>query len=381
MTLFKHSREIRYNLLMANFDVSSEWTILVPPNAAPVRKAAEDLSRYIGLLAGSNRGRSQKAPVLIDASGSALSGAVVVLNNEDRGPIRNGFSWRVKPEWIEIHGESGRGLCNGIYSFLAALGISWPGPGQEILPSPPPKKPVGSASPSLSYPFTVDNVSEPSRYEGGDPAGAPWRRFVPAGKKTLNAILKKPEAFAAWAARRRYDVLILPLTVFASGSAGRKLKELKKSAADYDLVLEAGGRDLSSLAPRKYFLFHKDCFRMVEGRRVKAHHFCPTNPGTLRLIGSEGGRLFRAAQDIKVFHLWPDKGAETTWCSCPTCRAFTPAEQNRIGVNAAADVLVVQNPGAVITYLENSGEGGNIPLRKNLLRMEKLPEEKELRTH
>jgi len=116
---------------------------------------------------------------------------------------------------------------------------------------------------------------------------------------------------------------------------------------------------------------------MVEGRRVRAHHFCPTNPGTLKLIGSEGGKLFRSAQDVKVFHLWPDKGMESTWCSCPTCRAFTPAEQNRIGVNAASDVLSSLNQGASITFLENSGEGGNIPLRKNLFRMEKLPEERE----
>ena len=87
--------------------------------------------------------------------------------------------------------------------------------------------------------------------------------------------------------------------------------------------------------------------------------------------------MFRAAEEIKVFHLWPDKGAETTWCSCPSCRAFTPPEQNRIAVNASADVLSTVNPGAIITYYEKPEEGGKIPMRKNLLKMERLPDGKE----
>ena len=118
---------------------------------------------------------------------------------------------------------------------------------------------------------------------------------------------------------------------------------------------------------------------MEEGRRAKVYHFCPTNPASIRLIAREGLKLFRAAGEIKVFHLWPDKGAESVWCSCPSCRAFTPPEQNRIGVNAAADALATLNPHASVTFFEKPGEGGNIPLRKNLFGMEKLPEEKEFR--
>jgi hypothetical protein len=113
---------------------------------------------------------------------------------------------------------------------------------------------------------------------------------------------------------------------------------------------------------------------MEEGRRKKNHHFCPTNPGALRLIKKEGTKLFRAAEGIKLFHLWPDKEAETAWCSCPTCRAFTYQEQNRISANAAADILSTINPEAVITFFEESGEGVSIPLRKNIFRLNKLPD-------
>jgi hypothetical protein len=116
---------------------------------------------------------------------------------------------------------------------------------------------------------------------------------------------------------------------------------------------------------------------MEEGRRKKKHHFCPTNPDAISVIGREGAKLFRAAGDVKVFHLWPDKGAEALWCSCPACRAFTPQEQSLIAVNAAADVLAAINAKAFITHYEKPGETGKVPPRKNIQAMEKLPDEKD----
>jgi len=365
------------------FDISRKWAILVPPDVPCVKKAAADLSRYIDLLANSNADNTPvrrpvpgqaitpgNATVIVDASVMAQSGAEIILNSEGGGPERNGFSWRAGSERVEIFGESGRGLCNGIYSFLAALGISWPAPGEEKLPS------RGITDPRY-FPLANDRVNEPSRYYSSDPAAAPWRRYVPSGKKTVREILKRSEVFIAWAARRRYDAVVFPLAVFGSEITGRKIKQFRHAAGEYGIALEAGGRDLSTLVPRRYYFFHKDFFRMEQGKRIKANHFCPTNPGTMRIIEKEGGKLFRSAHDIRVFHLWPDRGAEDVWCSCPSCRAFSPSEQYRIGVNSAADIMSLVNPGASITYVEKPGEGGNIPLRKNLVRIEKLPDEKE----
>ena len=364
---------------MANFYASKEWVILLPPDVPDVKKATEDLSRCISLLAGITEGIVQKAPLVLDAHAPVPEGTThtIVLASDGSGAERNGFYWRVSPERIEIHGESSRGLCNGIYSFLAALGISWPEIGQEILPSP-------QVANLRVFPFSSgsgidEGIFEPSGYNGSDTAAAPWRRLVPAGLKEAKAILKKADVFVQWAARRRYDALIFPMSIFASRSGRKKLDELQCLAAEYGISLEAGGRELSSMVPRNMFLLHRDYFRMDGGHRKKDFHFCPTNPGAMNVIGKEGRRLFCSAPQVRVFHLWPDRGSGSLWCSCPTCRAFTPAEQNRIAVNAVADVLSGIRSDARITFFERSGENGNLPVRENLFRFEKLPDEREYR--
>jgi hypothetical protein len=341
-------------------DFLKEWQIIIPSDVPQAEFATGDLSRYIGLMAELNGGKA-KPPKIVNAFDSTPSkkAPVIVLNCEKSDFRRNGFAWRAKPEQIEIFGESSRGLCNGIYSFIAAMGISWPEPGQERFPM------AGAG-------LACDNVNEPSHFDEKSPLASRWRRFVPAGKSGLRKMLKKSDVFAAWAARNRYDALVIPMEAFVS--SGQKLKQLEKSARNYGIALEAGGYELGSLMPRKAFFLHRDYFRMEDGKRKKDHHFCPTNPGALRLAGKEAEKMFRAASEAKVFHLWPDNGAETAWCSCPTCRAFTTQEQNRMAVNAAADILAVLNPDAMITFFENSGEGGKISMRKNTFKMEKLPE-------
>jgi hypothetical protein len=160
--------------------------------------------------------------------------------------------------------------------------------------------------------------------------------------------------------RRRW---FFPTHIEFPKSQGESFRSL---AAQYALFLEAGGWALSLLVPRRYFFRRRECFRMEGGKRIREFNFCPTNPETIRILREEAGKFFRSHPEVRVFHLWPDQGYEKTWCACPSCRAFTPEEQNRIAVNAAADVLLGINPQARLSFYENSDEPGTIAARVNM---------------
>jgi PAS domain-containing protein len=197
------------------------------------------------------------------------------------------------------------------------------------------------------------------------------RRLVLAGKGGA----EHQEAVLVWAARQGLDALVLPL----EGSRER----LTDLAGRYAMEIEAGGRELSALLPRRLFFFHRELFRMEQGRREQARHFCATSPDTINRIKKRTQKLFgkilkesaemgRRTPAFRVFHLWPDRDFETLWCACPSCRAFSPTEQYRIALNAAADVLGELDPDAKLSYWEpaetdDAGESAEyIALRANI---------------
>ena len=154
-----------------------------------------------------------------------------------------------------------------------------------------------------------------------------------------------------WAASNGYDAVVFPL-----GEKINPKNEYIKLANHYDLKIEAGGRELSLLVPRKLFLLHSDLFRMEQGARTVKHHFCPTNHKSITIIAEQAGELFAGFMNVvsvpRVFHLLPDEGFENLWCACPACRAFSPAEQNIIAVNSAADALERLAPDARLSFLD-----------------------------
>jgi hypothetical protein len=336
---------------MAVFDVSRKWRILAPASSLAVWDAADELAVYIGLLRSRTR-PGEDRPRIEDAEAASPPPGVpiIILNAAAESRDRNGFTWRIGKDRIEIMGDSDRGLWNGIFDFLAALGCRWPKPGMEELPAPP--------TPGV-YPLKTDRAYHPSAASVKD-----RRRLVIGGQTTA----KERELLVIWAARNKYDALIFSLREKSLWNRLRRRKGIFHIVEYYALVLEAGGNDLSLLLPRSLFLFHQDLFRMDSGKRTRQRHFCPTNPQTITRIKEEAAKLFRRAmsgmgaeepQALKIFHLWPDSGHEKTWCACPACRAFTPAEQNRIAVTTAADVLEALDPKAQLSYLELSGESGN----------------------
>jgi hypothetical protein len=281
---------------------------------------------------------------------------------------------------VELYGESDRGLCNAVFDFLKALGFEWPRSGVETLPRYSPSETAGEYRVGEEYAYSPSN------------ADSVYRRLVFRGNDAPDAW----ERDIVWAARNCIDALVFPLNsrvwdklaepeqpVLLPFFKKRKEPEpvmaaphkLLAVAEQYALSVEMGGWDLSWFLPRSSFKRSKDMFRLDDGQRDREHNFCPTNSDTLKVVKAQAEKLFRAYPKMSVFHLWPAYGYEKRWCACPTCRAFSIEEQNRIAVNAIADVLHEINQAARISYFENSTMKKDVAVRKNLFAVSRLPGE------
>ncbi|MDR0643848.1 MAG: DUF4838 domain-containing protein [Treponema sp.] len=334
---------------MVDFDILKPWVILMSGNSPSVKNAARELSTYIEILRADFR-VEQRAILIIDSKDSSAinymgqSPHIVLRAGDGKG---TGFTWHLDKFRLEIIGEGGRGLFNGIFDFLSALGFRWRYPGSVDLPR------RNSAAPHILSIREAENA-----YSG-------QKRYLLFGNNQ-----KKVESWILWAVRNRIDAMVFPL---ASKAFGVFFEKLIQKTEKYEIDVEAGGWELPLLVPRKYFTFHKEMFRMNEGKRDKKINFCPTAPETIRVFSQEAREVFLAHPHTKVFHLWPTRGHEGEWCSCPTCRAFTAEEQNRIAINVAADALHEIAPSAVISYCELSTEQPNIALRENVIKISRLP--------
>ncbi|MDR1302496.1 MAG: DUF4838 domain-containing protein [Treponema sp.] len=365
---------------LLRFDVSKEWVIYIPKDMPVVKKYAEDLSHYIKLLR-QKSGLSLKLPSIQEGN-EPLSGhrfPRILLLNEGNGWEQTGFSWHIEKDRIEIYGESDRGLCNGVFDFLASLGFSWPEPNQEVLPPVNKAKPQEySAKEPYGYHHDKGNTSRRRLFLERKHPSSVWKSLIVwAVRNQIDSLVVSLYGSPLFHGKMQQEIANHPLIRFGRKMAGycHLREDVFSLTQQYALTIERGGWDLSLLVPRWYFLFNREMFRMDSGKRDSQYNFCPTAPDTLNLISREAAKLFRAHPETLVYHLWPDRGHERAWCSCPTCRAFTREEQGRIAVNTAADVLARINPKGIISLYEDSSEGGDIILRPNIFKISHLPGE------
>jgi hypothetical protein len=362
---------------MAEFDASKRWIVITPRGTENPATAGTEVIADLARCLGSLCARTGLSGTLERMDGTAAAPSegspLIVLNSDDRAGNVD-YAWRAGLERIEIYGGSRKGLANGIYDFLDAVGFRWPAPGSETLPGEP-------SSPSASYPLArssarvsvgrASGVEDPPASDAGDSVvpRRGYRRLV------LDSAMggKDGEAWVQWAARNRLDAIVIPFdsdesTIDAwSDRVLHRRQRVVAAARRYGLSVEEGGRCLSRLVPRRLFLRNRELFRMREGRRTADYNFCPTNPETIAMLGEQAKRRFRDRSDVEVFHLWPDAAADGGWCSCPTCRAFTPSEQALIAVNAVADALAEIRSGARLSYIPGESDSGAIKPRKNLI--------------
>ncbi|MDR0707764.1 MAG: hypothetical protein LBF60_07810 [Treponema sp.] len=349
---------------MVEFDVAKPWVLIIEDPS--IRQPADELARRIEILR-IESGVKQRPPLVLEAHAAhtlfSTHAPLVILRFGAGNGV--GFSWRLERERLNIEGDSVRGLYNGVFDFLANLGFCWKAPSLEEVPR---------KDRNTGHAYILD---EDHGYGNSTADVRAKRRLL----FTMQSV-KKWEEWIVWAARNRIDAVALPLAI---NPAGHLFGQIYKAAKKYDVAVEVGGWELSNLARHSLFL-HKEMFRMTDGRRDKAVNFCPTAPETIKVLQKEAKKLFLRCQDVKVYHFWSDRigqkgvsdvlrnGGINAWCSCPTCRAFTPDEQNRIAVNAVADVLLAIRPDARISFYEASSEKSDITLRPNLFKVSRLPE-------
>lgn len=315
---------------MREFDVSKDWTILAPTE----NLAARELARLLGEL------RGKAIPIVpADAPAPPETTPVIVLN---AGDSSNGFSWRAGEDRVEIYGDSPKGLLNGAYDFLSALGFAWEAPGGVRFPRT--AKNGGAPAPtrfplarSGAYQKASDGTAVVERARGEAPADAVRR--------------------AAWA---KADAVRL----------GRRLDgELWRMAGEYGLVVEADGPRAGSLLPKLLFPFRPDLFRMERGRRRTDLCFCPTNPKAAAAAARRAARYFRRFPHADAYRFAAAGSSGRALCSCPACRAFTPAEQAIMAANAVAAGLAEASPDArLVLEIDIAEDAGSVILpRANLL--------------
>jgi len=328
---------------MINFDLTRDWVIICPPDPVPVKKCIDDLAENLGKLMGN------KKPLLADAFNPPLSDCEIILNLDDHGHEECGFQWRMGDGRVEIYGKSHKGLSNGIYDFLSVLGINWPSMGRESLPPP-----------SSMIVLSVNKGSDSGR-----------NFYFPSQKKEIRKITGNPEEFFIWAARQQYDSIVFPFSAFSSAFNKKGLiGKLTNIASLYNIMIEAGGSEISALLPRRHYFFNRGFFHMEEGKRKMHNHLCPTNPDALKLLIKNAKKIFSRVKGIGFFYLRPDTGKENSWCSCPSCRAFSKQEQFCIIANAAADALSEVHPDAYIR-IQATENKEQFPLRKNIIKIER----------
>lgn len=292
----------------------SDWRISLRPNASPPEAlAARELAKYLRQISGAElatvRERwASKHTLRIDAAKGEL----------------DGFDLRVTPRRITIHGHTPRGALYGAYELLEQLGCRWYGPGQtgETIPSSTTLRlPTSRTTQTASFRersvivLDFDNLDE---------------TIDLLTKMRINNIYicantPIPDLYKTWKPLRDQ---YLPLM------------------QERQIILEWGGHHMAEMVPRELFASHPEYFRMTkDGKRSNDYNFCPSS-GAIEVLKKNIAPVFAMLPEVTYFHLYANDLEGGGWCACPKCKNLSPADQNIIAMNAAAEVLEKINPKA-----------------------------------
>jgi hypothetical protein len=219
----------------------------------------------------------------------------------------DGFRRRVRPERVEIEGDSPRGLLFGVYRTLEKLGVRWEWPGQK----------AGEARDARLEEAVEETPVVPGR-------------CLVLGER---ALLEDAEGWIVWAARNRLN------TLFVHVSAQRE----PVGAAPEAAWRERRGRVLELARERWMTIEHGGHLlpELLAGRELRglAAGEAPSE-GTREILAEH----VRAHPEADVLHLW---GADL-----PGRRSATEASEAALRTaNAVAEVAEGERPGIQVAYL------------------------------
>lgn len=324
---------------MKSFDPGLDWAILANRGCP----AADELA--LGLLhIRALRSLAPERPPILDAEGPAPASErpILVLNcdmDHPDGPdgAARGFSWRAGAGRVEFYGDSRHGLFLSIADFFDALGLWWPEPG---------KPPVLSHSAHAAASGDLALTRSTQYSDGNDerlclavPAAlcARWggRDSIRMGSEILE-----------WASRIGFDAVLVLMDAKVSAFQpspeqlwDRVRAQMAETAHRIGISLELGGSCMNKVIPRAPFRRHKEWWRMKNGKRIRDVNFCATNPAALAAVAACAIERIRRLPEAEAIHLHGSGKEGDSWCHCPSCRAFSPAEQELLALNAIADAL------------------------------------------
>lgn len=137
---------------------------------------------------------------------------------------------------------------------------------------------------------------------------------------------------------------------------------------------ETGSHGLPHLLDRKKFDESPEMFRMFQpedfnGRRTPDSNMCVTNPDARRIVAENFMDKIRRNERFYAIHAWADDLPAGGWCLCPSCRSYSPQDQNMLAMKLlcrAADKANSDVRIPVIAYHDTLFPGKQIAPEKRM---------------
>lgn len=269
----------------------ARYRIVVPQQASGAeRKAAADLSRYLGLISGAefavvaeDRLAPGGTPTRYLSVGRTRLLAASACRFKRADLAVEGYALEVQGPQVYLYGGSGRGPINAVYALLEEdLGCRWYGLDTVDTPSRPSLR-VGLVSRSYVPPL---ELRDPYIHRLHDPGWSLRNRTnTPHARIPL-----------AWGGSLRYHLM---------------------------------GHTYATYFPTaQYFADHPEYYALVNGKRQPSQ-LCQTNEDVIRLSIEKTCDIFRNHPDVTITAIGPNDGRG--FCDCPACSKLNAENGGRSG--------------------------------------------------